>query len=279
MRDRCARHVPSVWTIARPLNAASSASRDPAPARDAGELDDRRDALLARHEVDQRAAEQRGVAQAGREVGPCVLAQAPGDRRPGVPDLAGEPLAGAGDEPRPVAGAQRRARHPRRRQRRVVLGDDELDVQRGRRQREHLARALDVRRALGELARRERVQRAAAGPAGDVAACRRRREAAHDRQERLGEVELGAAGVQDDHHLVGQRAEHRPRRSRMSSSRSRTPLTSRWSRSSWRATKFCDALSIQADIARPSFATAAGGPAPRPPAGRSGGSASRSSAA
>ena len=94
----------------------------------------RLDPALGHDEVDDRAAEQRRVAQRGRKVGACALAQPPRDRRASVGGLAREPLRHAGDDPRAARRPQRRARRPRRRQRGVALRHDELHVQRRRRQ-------------------------------------------------------------------------------------------------------------------------------------------------
>ena len=159
-------------------------------------------ALLAGQQVEHRAAEQQRVRAAGREVRRRPFAQPPGDRRPHVPRLAAQPLRRALHEPRPAPPAGQPERRGGRRQRRVPGGHVAAGQQRRRRQHQHLQRALDVRRPVGQQPGGEHVQLAPARPADDVAARRRRRQAAEDRHPGLGRVELRGRGVQHHRQLA-----------------------------------------------------------------------------
>ena len=110
-RSRCERQAR--LGVARA--AAAERLERPVRAR-AGGRDRRALALLARHEVEHRAAEQQRVGAAGREGGLRALAQPPRDRRPHVAGLAGEPLRRALHEPRRAHPAREPARAERRRE-------------------------------------------------------------------------------------------------------------------------------------------------------------------
>ena len=114
-----------------------------------------------------------------------ALAQAPRDRGPHVPNLAGEVLRRALEQPRPAQPAGEAARAERRRHAGVVGRDVAPREQRGGREHQQLERALDVRRALREQPRRQHVQLALGGPADEVAPARRRRQPALERQPGL----------------------------------------------------------------------------------------------
>ena len=165
----------------------------PVAVRAAGERHARAVALLAREQVEHRAAEQRRVAAAGRERRRAALVQVPRDRRPHVPDLAGEVLRRALEQPRPAQPAREAARPERRRHAGVVRGDVAAREQRRRREHQQLERALDVRRALREQPRGEHVQLALGDPADEVAPPGGRGQPPLERQPRLGGVELRRA--------------------------------------------------------------------------------------
>ena len=82
-------------------------------------------------------------------------------------------------------------------------GEQPLGQQRAGREHQQLERALDVRRALGEHARREHVDLPVADGSDHVAARGGVRARALEREPRLGRVELGARGVEDDRELAG----------------------------------------------------------------------------
>ncbi len=201
-------------------------------------------ALLARQQVDHRAAEQQRVRAAGRERRLRALAQAPGDGRAHVRGLAREPLRRALGVP----GVAQPAGHPPRPRRRREAGLAHRHRAAGEqprgREHQHLERALDVGRALRQQPRREDVQLALPRPADDVAARRRGGQPPLQRQPRLRRVELGGRAVQHDRQLadLDRRAAPRAARARARAARARAPRR-RASRSSWRATKVSDAVS------------------------------------
>ena len=171
--------------------------------RAARERDARALALLAREQVEHRAAEQRGVAPAGRERGRPALAQPPRDRRAHVARPGPEKYCAAPSSSHAQRSQRAKLRGPNGGgMPRVVGGDVAAREQRRRREHQQLERALDVRRALREQPRREHVQLALAGPADEVAASRRRRQPPLERQPGLGGVELRGRAVHDDGELA-----------------------------------------------------------------------------
>ena len=93
-------------------NAISSARSGPSGCGPRASVTHGAVALLAREQVEDRAAEQQRVGARRRERRRRPLAQPARDRRADVARLPGEPLRGALDEPRPArpAGEPRRAR-------------------------------------------------------------------------------------------------------------------------------------------------------------------------
>ena len=107
---RWARQVASVWRGGRPSNARSSALAGPAASPRASATRGRL-ALLAREQVEDRAAEQHRVGAGGREAGGRALAQAAGDRRarvarPGRRSTARRPRAATPSAAREHARAE-----------------------------------------------------------------------------------------------------------------------------------------------------------------------------
>ena len=164
-------------------------------------------ALLAPEQVEDRAAQQRGVADVGRELGHRTLAHPPGDRGPDVGDLAREVLGGALDEPGPAQVAPEGPRAERRRQPGVVRAHDPAREQRRRGEHQQLERALDVRGAPRQEPGGEDVQLRLGRPPDEVAPPRRGREPAVQRQPGLRGVELRGGAVQDHRHLPDGRGE------------------------------------------------------------------------
>ena len=80
-RARCARQTPCVWIRLAAGEGVLERARRRALGAGEGEADGGRGAALALEQVEDRAAEQRGVAQRRREARRAVLAQAPRDRR------------------------------------------------------------------------------------------------------------------------------------------------------------------------------------------------------
>ena len=282
MRARCARQVPSVWTIARPWKTETSASRGPPR----GSAQASRTAVSAPSsratrsiDASRRAARHR-AARAGSRAG------SPSRRRRAI---AGRACAVWPENHCAVPATS----HAQRAARTVERGDHgggsaglhsrhrELHVERGGREREHLARALDVRRPLAEQPRR-RARAARRGPPSRRGSAARRGVVRRRMTGRKGCARSSSMPLECRTTVtsVGQPAEQRPDAlARVLEQVAARRSTSSSSRSSWRAVKLREAVSTQEDISRAGFATAAGGPAPRRRAGRSAGSASRSSAA
>ena len=239
-RARCERQAAAVWRPPRvPRSASSTRVRAFADGADRGPV-----ALLARQQVDHRAAEQQRVRPAGRERRLRALAQAPGDGGAHVRGLAREPLRRALGVP----GLAQPAGHPPRPRRRREAGlahrHRAAGEQRRGREHQHLERALDVGRAL---------RRAAAGRARAARApppSRRRSGAPRGRSAAAAAAATAAprrAGRASRAARPTARRSRPPAAPRAASARARAARARaprrRASRSSWRATKVSDAVS------------------------------------
>ncbi len=158
-------------------------------------------AAFGLQQVEDRAAEDHGVAPRGREGRASALAQAADHRRPVEADLAGEVLGGAFDQPGPAEVADEAPRRPGWRQVGVVGGDHQLGVEALGGAAQRLARVL-ARGALLHVGVVEHVQLGRHRPAREVAPPGRRRRPACCRQEGVGEREQRRVGVDDDGDLA-----------------------------------------------------------------------------
>ena len=201
-RSRCERQALSVWRIERG-NAISSARIGPSGCGPRASVTQAwsPSSRASRSKIEPPSSS--ASAREGGKDGARPFSQPARDRGPDVARLAREPLRGALDQPRPARPAREPRGRQRRRQRRMARRDVATREQRRRREHQHLQRALDVRGPVREHPRREHVQLARPGPADDVAARRGRRQPARERHPRLGGVELGGRGVQDDLELAG----------------------------------------------------------------------------
>ena len=134
-----------------------------------------------------------------------------------------------------------------RRELRVLVGDVAAGEQRGRREHQHLQRALDVGGAVGEQPRAEDVQLALAGDADDVAARGGRGQPAGERRATAARRRAGPARSAGRPRAPrGALSKRSSRRVRANSSCASTRAASSSSRSSWRATNVSEAVSTQA---------------------------------
>ena len=179
----------------------------PVPVRAAGERHARALALLAPEQVEDAPAQQRRVRARGRERRRAALAHPPRHRGAHVGDLPGEVLPGALEQPRPAQPADEPARAERRRHALVVGGHVAAREERGRGEHQQLQRALDVRRALRELPRREHVELALAGPADEVAPRGGRGHAPLEGEGGRGGVEHRRRAVHDHDEVAGRGGE------------------------------------------------------------------------
>ena len=136
----------------------------------------------------------------GGKLGAGRSLRAQHDRGADVLGLAGVELRRAFEPPRGVGRLAAEAALTGRR-------EQPLGEQRARGEHQQLERALDVRGALGEEARREDVDLPVRHGPDDVATCGGGGAGALERQPRLGRIELGAGGVDDDRELAGSEVE------------------------------------------------------------------------
>ena len=197
-------------------------------------------AALKREQIEHAAAQQRRVGAAGGKRGARASR-----RRRAIAGRANSSLP-AKYCPAPQTQAQRVWRVERRRQRRLFSERDELRVQGGRRQHQHVVRSPGRGRRGAPAPRREQMQRVRGAASGEIAPrARSSRADTHSgsRASRATSAERGCAAPPRPR--GDPREDGGERRVGLSSSSSTASASAARQRASWRASKWAESDCVQ----------------------------------